>query len=509
MKEGGRPLSSINNNPLRVSGLASGMNTDEIVEKLVTAQSARLNKMIASKTTSTWKSDAYRDINKKLDEFRKSMESLRLQSTFSKQKVSSSDSKLEVSMAGTSTKSEIVVNSATPATLAKPAIVKFETNNAKVAEDTSFKINGIEIKLTKDMTLDQAVTEINKYTKVETAEESTFVRAANVGGSLVFTSTGTGSNKDDSKISISDVKNNTLNMSDTAEVKGSDLVPGTVTINGTTINISSNSFTYEGVVFNIKGEITSNTSIKISNDTQGIFDTIKGFVDKYNELIADLNGRLTQKKYRDFPPLTDAQKKDMKENDIKLWEEKARSGLLQNDSTVASFLNEMRNSLSTAVKNSGVSTSFDTLKDIGLNFSSNYYDKGKIEIDEAKLKGVLETNLEDVKKLFTTKDPNAPISKNTATDKTLHDESGFGFRIYDRINVAISRLGELAGSPNSKADTQSFMAKQMKALDSNISREQDKIKAYEARLWKQFSAMESALSKMNSQSSWLSQQLGM
>ena len=57
---------------LRVTGLASGMNTDEIVSNLVKVQSARLNKMQQNKTlASTWKSDAYRDVNKKVDEFRK------------------------------------------------------------------------------------------------------------------------------------------------------------------------------------------------------------------------------------------------------------------------------------------------------------------------------------------------------------------------------------------------------------------------------------------------------
>ena len=109
-------------------------------------------------------------------------------------------------------------------------------------------------------------------------------------------------------------------------------------------------------------------------------DSIKTFVDKYNELIADFNGRLTEKRYRDYPPLLDDQKKDMKENDIKLWDEKAKSGLLTSDSTIRSFLTEMRNSLISTVQNSG---SFNSLKDIGINFSSNYRDNGKLVLDEA------------------------------------------------------------------------------------------------------------------------------
>ncbi|WP_147535407.1 flagellar filament capping protein FliD [Bacillus marasmi] len=499
-------MSAINNDPLRVTGLASGMNTEEIVDKLVAAQSARLNKMIANKTTATWKSDAYRDVNRKLDEFRKAMEGLRLQSTFNKQKVTASDSRIEVSTAGTSSRKDFVITEAAPSTTAKPAMVSYDINWTKVDADTTITLNEVPITLKKDMTLDEVVSEINKRTEIAEPEISTKVKAANVGGSLVLTSTDTG---EAANVNLS-VGTNNLGLSNKSGI-GKKAETGYIIIDGNRINVSSNKFTYDGIAFNIKEPITADksVSVQITSDTSGIFDNIKTFVDKYNELIADLNGRLTQKKYRDFPPLTDEQKKDMKENDIKLWEEKARSGLLQNDSTIKSVLNEMRNSLSTMVKSSGVSTNFDSLKEIGLDFSKEYIDKGKIILDETKFKGVLETNLEDVKKMFTAIGSEASGVNSTTKDRTVHDQSGFGWRIYERLNVAISQLGELAGSPNSKVDTQSFMAKQLKSIEANITREQRRVTDYEARLWKKFTAMESALSKMNSQSSWLSQQIGM
>jgi flagellar hook-associated protein 2 len=155
----------------------------------------------------------------------------------------------------------------------------------------------------------------------------------------------------------------------------------------------------------------------------------------------------------------------------------------------------------------GSTSSFSSLRDIGINFSSSYSDNGKLVLDEAKLKGVLQTNIEDVKMLFAAK--NTTTSSTTVTDKTIHNTSGFGWRIYDRLNVTISQLGSLAGSPNSSVDTKSTIAKQIKALDANLLKEQQKINAYEQRQWKQFTAMEKALAQLNSQSSWLSQQIGM
>jgi flagellar hook-associated protein 2 len=499
----------ISNNTLRISGLASGMNTDEIVDSLVKAQSYRLDKMQQTKIQTNWKSDSYRDVNKKIDEFRKAMEGLRLQSTFNKQAVTSSDSRIEVASGGISTQTEFVISEATLPTAARPAIVSFDSKmvsgstviGGTGSTDVIFSLNGQSITLTPDMTFDQAIAKINETSAL------TNVKAANVGGSLVFTSTGTG---DTHKVEITGLTgSNNLGLGNTL-VNGTNATPGTVTINNTQINISSNKFTYEGVTFNLKEDVSGAAiSIKVGTDTQGIFDNIKTFVDKYNDLIADFNGKLNEKRYRDYPPLLEGQKKDMKENDIKLWDEKAKSGLLTNDSTIRSFLTEMRNSLNTVVENAGVSSKFKSLKDIGISFSSNYQDNGKFVLDEAKLKGLLQTNSEDIKKLFTIKETGATSSSTTVTDSNMHKNSGFAWRIYDRLNTAISQLGTIAGSPNSSVDTKSTIAQQLKSLDSNINREQDKISAYEDRMWKQFTAMEKALQQLNSQGSWLSQQLGL
>ncbi|MGX6441643.1 flagellar filament capping protein FliD [Neobacillus sp. K501] len=501
------------NNTLRISGLASGMNTDEIVAQLVNAQSSRLNKMMQNKISTSWKSDAYRDVNKKVDEFRKAMEGLRLESTFNKQAVTSSSTSVTASSAGTSTQTNFQITSATPAQAAKPAMVSFNSGMASGTTSIgtsaiSFSLNGTSVTLDANMTFDQAIARINE------SSSSTNVKASNVGGSLVFTSLGTGATQ---KVEITGATSNSLKIADTIDpntsmpgpVKGVDAKDGSVTINGTTIIISTNTFTYDGVTFNINGAIDSTkpVSIQVGSDTDSVFNSIKTFVDKYNELIADLNGKMTEKRYRDFPPLLDEQKKDMKENEIKLWEEKAKSGLLTRDSTISNLLTEMRNSLISTVEGTG--GSLQSLKEIGINFSANYKDNGKLVVDEAKLKGILQTNLEDVKKLFTANAASTASKETTVTDSNIHKNSGFAYRIYDRLNETISQLGVIAGSPTASIDTKSNIAKQLLSLDENIDNERDKVSAYEKRLWKQFTAMEKALSQLNSQGSWISQQLGM
>jgi flagellar hook-associated protein 2 len=486
---------------MRVSGLASGMDTESIVKNLVQVQSARLDKLTQSKTLATWKSDAYRDVNKKVDEFRKAMEGLRLNSTFNKQAVTSSDSRVAVSSATTSSRTDFQISQATLATSAKPAMVSFNSAGAGVGTTGfTFNLNGTDIALQSGQTLDQAITAINN------ASSQTNVKASNVGGSLVLTSIGTGSS---ATIEITNAPvDNPLGLTNQTYV-GADAQSGSVTINGTQIAISSNKFTYEGVTFDLKGNISTTDTpvgVQVGSDTEAVFNSIKTFVDKYNELIEDFNGKITEKKYRDFPPLSDEQKKEMSDSEVELWEEKAKSGMLTNDSTIRSFLTEMRNSLSAMVQTTG---EFNSLRDIGINFSTNYRDHGKLVLDENKLKGVLQTNLADVRTLFSGKGTNTDTSATTVTDRAMHDNSGFGWRIYDRVNLAIKQLGTLAGSPNSTVDTQSFMAKQIKNLDASIDKETQKVRAYEERMWRQFTAMEKALSQMNSQSSWLYQQMGL
>ena len=97
-----------------------------------------------------------------------------------------------------------------------------------------------------------------------------------------------------------------------------------------------------------KLEIFNGTTetIQVDRDTDQIIEGIKSFVDEYNKLIKTLNDYLDEDtSYKEYAPLTDAQKKEMSEKEIELWEEKAKEGLLHRDSTIDSFLQSMRTAL--------------------------------------------------------------------------------------------------------------------------------------------------------------------
>ena len=286
-----------------------------------------------------------------------------------------------------------------------------------------------------------------------------------------------------------------------------------VTINGVDTERSSNTFTSGGLTITLlettgsyqknddgsfvldgngKRIFTGETStISTTKDTNKIYEGLKSFVEAYNKLIGDLNTKIDEEAtYREYPPLTAAQKKEMTETEIKLWEEKAKTGLLRNDTNISSFLSGMRSVLYT--KPDGCDFA---LYQIGIETSSDWKDKGKLIIDESKLKSMIETNSQDIQELFT-----------NATD-------GLAAKLTSVIKAAANTNSSTPGTLVSQAgvvgkatEITNAFTKQIRSINSKISDLQKKYETERARYWKMFNSMESALSSLNTQSSWLSQQ---
>lgn len=288
---------------------------------------------------------------------------------------------------------------------------------------------------------------------------------------------------------------------------GTDVQMGEVVINGTTMAISSNTFTYDGVEYTAKQVTATPIMVNVKPDENAIFDKIKGFVDEYNKLIDTLNKKVEEPKYRDYKPLLDEEREAMTEKQIELWEEKAKSGVLNRDSYLTKILSDMRRSLYTPVKAAGIDTKFDTLSEIGIKAgdTSNpfaYAEKGKLYIDEEKLRTAIRENGTNVMDLFT-KNP------TSTTDPAKFNESGLAQRLYTQLGDVMDQITDVAGNVG-MADTSEYfsMGKSMRSLNNDISRWEDRLQQIEERYWKKFTAMEQAISSANSQSSWLTQQLG-
>ncbi len=269
---------------------------------------------------------------------------------------------------------------------------------------------------------------------------------------------------------------------------------------------SSNSFTIDGT--NVTLKETSATPVTITIDANGdsVKDNIVKFVDAYNKILDKINTKTTEKRYRDFKPLTDAQKKELEDDDEKKWQEKAQSGLLRGDKYLLDIADKMRRALYEKVEGVGI-----TLKDIGITTSSDYRKGGRLSIDENKLDQALQNRPNDVIALFSQKSDKDYLDGPNAKER--YSESGLAQRLNDILNDNI-RITKGGGNLIRKAgqkgviDTKSDLYNQIKASDKKIDKLLEMLSKKEEKYYMQFARMESMLQKYNAQSGWLMQQFG-
>lgn len=367
----------------------------------------------------------------------------------------------------------------------------------------SFQINGENFSFTGENTVADVINAVNKSDagvklSYSSISDSFSMEATESGAKYGISITET-SGDFLSKIFGSDKFENGALKAD-AVVAGQDAI---VSINGNEFSRTSNNFTIDGVTLQLtdvsaakydgSGNVIGyeETKITTERDTESILETIKSFVEDYNKMLDKLNGYIYEEpNYRKYAPLTDAQRDEMTESQIEKWEEKSKQGLLYGDSTIRTFLQQMRSALYTKSTTSSVA-----LYNIGIETSSNKDDRGKLVIDEEALKKALETNADEVEKLF--------VGENGLAEKLTN--------IMDRTaKVSAADPGELvriAGAKESKAtQTQSTLYNELRRIDERISVLNTRYNKEKDRYWKQFNAMETIISNYSSQSAYLGQQ---
>ena len=276
----------------------------------------------------------------------------------------------------------------------------------------------------------------------------------------------------------------------------------------------SNSFKVDGMTISVNGEFgyvkdEATGELKLDPsaeavtfdakvDEDKIVETVKKMVEEYNEIIELVNKETGTKPNRNYPPLTSAQKEELSESEIKAWEEKAKEGLLFNDNDLKGLSNSLRFVLSPADQ--------AALKKIGLTTSSTTSDNGKLSFDESAFRAALKSDPEGVKEMFTKEavkdeDGNVVSQAGIAVNmKTAFDK--YAKTLGEPKGILIERAGSIK-SPASI--TQNAVYKQLEEIDARIESLQDTLKMEQDRYIKQFTALESVIAQMNSQSSWLSQ----
>lgn len=264
----------------------------------------------------------------------------------------------------------------------------------------------------------------------------------------------------------------------------------TFIINGLETSRQSNTFSMNGVTFTLKKTTDTPVTINVNNDNDKLYENIKNFVDKYNELVEKIEKKLSEPKYKNYLPLTDDEKEKLSETQQEKWENMAKSGILRNDSILSGLVTQMRTAIYSGVKQDDLDSAMKSLSAIGITTTADFT-TAKLEINESKLKAAIEKDPNSIELLF---------NGTGATD----GQKGVIQRLYDKVNATMDQLKERAGNSYS-VNNQFTIGRQLDDLDDRIERFEDRLADLETRYYSQFTAMEQAIQKANSQAAYLAQ----
>ena len=258
---------------------------------------------------------------------------------------------------------------------------------------------------------------------------------------------------------------------------------GEAVIDGVTYSdITSNKITAAGVTYTLLEKTDEAVTVNVVQDTQGIIDRVKSFVEDYNKLLSGLYEKYDEKQYGDYKPLTESQKEQMTDEQIEKWEEKAKSGMLYHDQTLNKVIYKIRDSLSTSI--SGINGKYDSIFSLGIKTTGL---KGQLTLDEDKLKKALEEEPDSVYNVFGT------IGKNDT-----FDENGVAQRLGDVLNDGLKLIKNRAGTDDGISDD-SDLGTLMRNLQTKMSNFKRMMDSFENKLYKKYDAMEVSLSRLGMQ----------
>ncbi|MEG6584996.1 flagellar filament capping protein FliD [Dendrosporobacter sp. 1207_IL3150] len=508
---------------IRTYGLSgSGMDVDQMVKDLMKAQRTRYDTMVQKKTQLEWKKADYNSMYTTINDFRNNtVFNYKMQGTLMPKKTLSSNeqvasatanadavnfthsievtsiaqsasmsSNASISKAGSPGKTNLQDHIGVSGTInltfndgtTTKSLSNYDTTGKSVYDLVS-EINnlGLNVKASYDNTLDRFFLYSTKSGESNQITVST-ADADDTGGRLLM-----------ENLKLGDAESLTTKTPPVApEVAPNNFTSGkdaVAKIDGATITQSNNSFTISGVTYTLKQLGTS--SVTVSSDNDKAVAAVKSFIEAYNSTLSKINGEINETYYKDFLPLTTEQKKEMKEADIKVWEDKAKSGLLRRNPILQDLVSKMRNDLANPI--SGLTGKYTSASSIGITTGS-YTEGGKIYLDETKLKAALEADPEVLNKIFGSKGDNSSTS-------------GIATRLYDTLKASSDKIVTEAGITAATAtDTKSNLAKLIKDYDERMYDLNDRLAMMEDRYYKQFDAMETALQKLSQQSTWLAQQ---
>lgn len=293
----------------------------------------------------------------------------------------------------------------------------------------------------------------------------------------------------DGKVTVNGGANDSTNTSiptGMALIEGSD---SKIILNGAELTSSSSVVSANGLEISLTGVTKEDESVtfSVTTDTDAIYDSVKSFLKEYNSVMKEMNTLYNADSAKGYEPLTSQEKEAMSDDEVKEWETKIKNSLLRSDSTLGSIINAMRSAMQTTVEYDGGTYALSSL---GIMTSTDYTEGGLLHIygdpddsvysaKDDKLKKALEENPDVVIATLTGVFGNL---RQTMSDKMAGSKYSSSMSFYNDIKM--------------KSDVKDY--------ESDIKDWEDKLAEMEDAYYSKFTAMETALAKLQSQQSTMS-----
>lgn len=562
---------------IKLSGLVSGMDTEAMIEEIVSAYSKRKDNIFREQKTLKYKQDAWSEMNSKIYGFYTGkLSSMQLESSYSLKKTSiSNDAKASITAGADAVNGtqELKIKQ-----LAKTSYLtgaKIETTaGGTVAQNTSLGAIGIEkdtkitvkmgdelkeITLKSDMTikdLDAELSDMGLNANFDEKNGRFFISAKESGAEAEFSLIATDTDGMDAlnKLGLATSTKGTLEAYkeylsqkqgdmnvDAAEIQyatdmveyltilnkkeddrtadeltrleelqniygdidndGATKIDGQdaiIELNGAEFESSSNTFQINGLTINAKAVTGKDEIITLTTDTDvdAIYNKIKDFFKEYNELMTEMYTKYNAASAGDYEPLTEEEEKELSETQIEKWDKIISTAALRRDSTLSSVMSSMRTVMSKSYVIDGKSYALSSfgIKTLGY-FNAEDNEKGNFHIDGDTDDKTSATNPDKLREMIVS-DPEGTIQFFSSIMKDL----------YKAVDEKMAKSTETKSA--FKIYNDKYMQKQYDQYSKKLKDWEDKIDDYRGRYEKKFSNMEVAMSKMQSQASYLSNLMG-
>lgn len=516
---------------LRMTGMYSGMDTESIIQSLVSTKSQKVTNLKNDQKKLEWKQNVWQDLNKKIyGLYSSTLSNMRLTGSYAKKSTKCSDSSKATIVAG-----DNAVNGSQTLEIKQLAKAGYLTGaelsatdgsgkkSALTKEDTLAKIDkgltGSKIKVTVGEGDEAKTTEITIEASTTISDLTKKLQEAGVNASFdeknqrfFISATGTGTAKE---FKLESEGYNTAlgsagnalhalgieygnsvtydNGSSCTRIKAQD---AEIVLNGANFTSDTNTFNINGLTITAQGVTDEELSITTDTDYDGIYDMIKDFVSEYNDIINEINKRYSADSARKYNMLTDEEKEAMTDEEVEKWENTIKDSLLRRDST----LYDLKETL-TGTVNKGFEVNGKTMYLFNFGIEPlSYFEADKTERLSLHIAGDPDdektSTKEDKLKNAIASDPEGTIKFFSSMCKELYNN------LYEAMKPTDYRsIYKVYEDKRLKTEYDDYTKK--------IAAAEEELNDYEDKWYDKFSAMEVALSKLQSNQSSISSMLGM